>query len=147
MIIMRKSFIPAILILGFSGIVAQTLLLRELLIIFSGNELSIGVILANWLLLEAVGAFLFGKSIEKINRKIEVFVLAQILFSIFLPLAVYLTRNLKGLIGIHPGEGMGFISIFYSSFIILLPVSLFHGMLFTFACTRTPRLFAPGSRS
>ena len=44
--------------MGFSGLVAQILLLREFLIIFSGNEFSIGVILANWLILEACGSFL-----------------------------------------------------------------------------------------
>ena len=52
-----KRFIAAIIIMGFSGIVAQILLLRELLITFFGNELSIGIILANWLILEAAGSF------------------------------------------------------------------------------------------
>jgi spermidine synthase len=38
---MKTRVISAILIMGFSGIVAQVLLLRELLITFQGNELSI----------------------------------------------------------------------------------------------------------
>ena len=40
----------AILTMGFSGLVAQMLLLRELLVVFSGNELSIGIVLANCLI-------------------------------------------------------------------------------------------------
>lgn len=120
--------------MGLSGIVAQILLLRELLIIFSGNELSIGIILANWLLLEAAGSFWLGKRIEKIARKIEAFVLVQLIFSLALPLAVFLTRSLSGFMRTVPGEGLGFIPILYFSFLILLPVSLPHGALFTFGC-------------
>jgi hypothetical protein len=37
----------------FPGLVSEILLLRELLIVFAGNELSIGLILAGWLILEA----------------------------------------------------------------------------------------------
>jgi spermidine synthase len=33
-----------------------------------------------------------------------------------------------------PGEGLGFSPIFYSSFLILLPVTLPHGALFTYGC-------------
>ena len=67
----RALFLSALLLMGFSGIVAQVLLLRELLIVFSGNELTIGIILASWLILEAAGAFLLGRWIEHIRRKLE----------------------------------------------------------------------------
>jgi len=33
-----------------------------------------------------------------------------------------------------PGEGLGFVSTLYSSFLVLLPVSLCHGALFTYGC-------------
>ncbi|MDY6863289.1 MAG: spermine synthase [Thermodesulfobacteriota bacterium] len=130
----RRWLIFAILTMGFSGIVSQVLLLRELLIVFSGNEISIGVILANWLILEASGAFFLGKRIERITQKIETYVIVQIIFSISLPLAIYFTRGLQGLIVDIPGEGAGFLSILYSSFLVLLPVSITHGALFTFSC-------------
>jgi spermidine synthase len=48
---MKNRLGIAILTMGFSGLVAQMLLLRELLVVFSGNELSIGIVLANWLIL------------------------------------------------------------------------------------------------
>jgi spermidine synthase len=131
---LRRYLIFAILTMGFSGIVSQILLLRELLIIFSGNEIYIGVILANWLILEAIGSFFLGKRIEKVKQKIETFVFVQIIFSISLPLAIYLTRSLQGLIIDVPGEGLGFFHILYSSFLVLLPVCITHGALFTFSC-------------
>ena len=62
---MKERFSVAILVKGFSGLVAQILLLRELLIVFSGNELSIGIILANWLILGAFGSYVLGRRAEK----------------------------------------------------------------------------------
>lgn len=120
--------------MGFSGLVAQMLLLRELLIVFSGNELSIGIILANWLILEAFGAFFLGKRAEITKNKIEAFVCIAIIFSLSLPVAVYCARILKNILGVSIGQGLGLLPILYSSFLILLPTSVAHGALFTFGC-------------
>lgn len=131
---MKKNLIFALLVMCFSGIIAQILILRELLITFYGNELSIGIILANWLVLEAFGCFFLGKMAERFERPLQGFVGLQIIFSLSLPLAIYLTRILKEVIGVAAGEGLGLISVLYSSFLILLPVSISHGALFTFGC-------------
>jgi len=131
---MKKNLFFALVVMGFSGIIAQILLLRELLITFYGNELTIGIILANWLVLEAFGCFFLGKMAERLKRPLQGFVGLQIIFSLSLPLAIYLTRILKEVIGVTAGEGLGLISILYSSFLILLPVSISHGALFTFGC-------------
>jgi spermidine synthase len=128
------GFLGAILILGLSGIIAQLLLLRELLITFLSNELSIGITLANWLILEAAGSYLAGRGVEKAKNSVPAFVALTLLFSMTFPLSVYLARTWKGIIGVSPGEGLGLEQIFYSSFLILLPVSLSHGALFTVAC-------------
>jgi len=54
---MKKfSLIYALFLMGFTAIVAQVILIRELLTSFSGNELIIGIFFANWLLLEALGS-------------------------------------------------------------------------------------------
>lgn len=131
---MISRFSIAVLTMGFSGLVAEILLLRELLIVYSGNELCIGIILANWLILEAFGCFFLGKKVEKSKRKLETFTIITILFSLSLPIAIFLTRILKGMIGISLGETIGLLPMFISSFLILLPVSILHGALFTFSC-------------
>jgi len=120
--------------MGLSGIAAQIILLRELLISFLGNELTLGIILANWLILEAIGSFIVGRTVEKAKKKKEVYVFFQLLFSITLPFSIYLCRIFKTLLTSTPGEGLGFAPIFYSSLLILLPVSLSHGALFTYGC-------------
>jgi spermidine synthase len=131
---MRERLRIAILAMGFSGLVAEILLLRELLIVFSGNELCIGIILANWLILEAFGSFYLGRVAEKSKNELETFTVITILFSISLFVAVFLTRILKGVMGISIGESIGFLPMFYSSFLLLLPVGILHGALFTLSC-------------
>jgi len=124
----------SLLIMGLSGIIAQIILLRELLISFLGNELTLGIILANWLILVAIGSFIIGKSVEKVKRKLEIFVLFQLSFSVALPFTIYLSRIFKNILLATPGEGLGFGPIFYSSLLILLPVTLPLGALFTYGC-------------
>lgn len=131
---MNYLFISTILIVGLSGLVAQTLLLRELLVSFYGNELTLGVILANWVILEAGGVFIIGKIIDKVRNKINVFIALEVIFSLLLPVSVYLCRVYKGILGIPVGEAMGLSAIFWVSLFIILPVSFCHGALFSAGC-------------
>ncbi len=119
---------------GLSGIIAQILLLRELLISFLGNELTFGVILANWLIAEALGVFVIGRLIDKIKGKINIFIAIQLLFALFFPVSVYLSRVFKPILGVYPGETIGFTLVFFSSFFIILPLAFCHAALFTCAC-------------
>ncbi len=122
----------SLFIMGLSGIVAQVILLRELLVSFLGNEFTLGIILGNWLVLVAIGAFIIGKTVEKVERKIETFAFFQIFFSLALPFSIYLSRVFKNFLLATPGEALGFVPIFYSSFLILLPVAVPIGALFTY---------------
>jgi spermidine synthase len=124
----------SLLIMGLSSITAQIVLLRELLVSFLGNELTLGVILASWLILVAAGSFLIGKSVEKVKRKLEVFVVFQLIFSVAFPFAIFLCRIFKNILLATPGEALGFAPIFYSSLFILLPVTLPYGAFFTYGC-------------
>jgi spermidine synthase len=124
----------SLFVIGLSSMTAQIVLLRELLVSFLGNELTLGVILASWLVLAAGGSFLIGKSVEKVERKSEIFVLFQLIFSIAFPFAIFLCRIFKNILLATPGEALGFAPIFYSSLLILLPVTLPYGALFTYGC-------------
>jgi spermidine synthase len=127
------AFLVAIVILGLSGIVAQLLLLRELLVTFLSNELTIGVILGNWLLLEAAGAYAAGRLLERSKRHLVWFAAVTFLFSLALPAAAYFARAWKAVLGLSPGEAFGIHQTVYSSLLILLPVSVPHGALFPIA--------------
>ena len=130
----KKSLILTIFTIGLSGLIAQVLLLRELLIVFAGNELSVGVILSNWLILGGLSSLIMGRWAEKIKNQVEIFIGIVILLSVSLPASIYLIRVLKNILGVAIGEGLGFSTIMYSSFLILLPVSIPNGALFALAC-------------
>ena len=139
----RRNIIPAAtVVMGGSGIVAQILLLREFLIISYGSELIIGIVLANWLMLEAAGAFLLGRTMERVRNRVSVFVVFTLLFSLALPAVLYLIRIWKGFIGLMPAEALGPLQTLYSSLILFLPVSLPHGALFVCCCRIYPGVSA-----
>ncbi|UCF95787.1 MAG: hypothetical protein JSV89_11435 [Spirochaetaceae bacterium] len=132
----------SLLIMGASGIVAQIILLRELMVSFLGNELVLGIILANWLILEATGSYLVGRAVCRRLQAFRPFLITQLLFSLALPAAIYLARVFKTIVLLAPGEAVGFIPILTASFLILLPVAIPHGALFTFGS----RLYRSGVR-
>jgi spermidine synthase len=131
---MPKKIVFALLLMGFTSLTVQTLLIREFLISFYGNELIIGLILANWILLEALGSGLSSRASLRSKRPYLVYALLQAGITIYLPLSIFLIRNIKNILGLTLGEGMGILPISLSSFLILAPLSFFDGAQFPFGC-------------
>ena len=77
---------------GFVATVAQIVFLRELLVLFYGNELSAGLIFAGWLLWSGLGSALAGKWALKIPGLAGLLRLMLVCLSIMLPLVVLLIR-------------------------------------------------------
>ncbi len=132
---MNKRIIFATLVTGFNGMVIQLLLLREMLVVFHGNDLAIGIIFSNWLVCEALGAYFVGRRIELTKRVKEWFITLSVLFAILTPATIYLVRIVRDLISVMPGVGIGVLPIFYSSLLILFLPSLLHGALFVLTCS------------
>jgi len=132
------TWLSAVGIIGISGIVAQIILVRELFIGFFGNELILGVIIANWIVAEACGAFIAGTISSRIHKPANLFVLWQIAFASSLPVALYASRCFKSLLGIPASEGISLYFIFIISFFILFLPGFFHGALFTTCCSLLP---------
>jgi spermidine synthase len=118
--------------MGFSFAVTQSLLIRELLVAFFGNELSIGLILGIWLVLEATGSGILGRWAGRWKGAPASFATLQVLFALFLPLCLLAANSSRRLAGAIPGEGLGLIPIFWSSFLILAPLGLVDGAMFAF---------------
>jgi len=131
---MNLSLLFICLLMGFTSLIVQTLLIREFLVTFYGNELIIGIILANWLILEGLGSSLFSRLATKIRKPVIFYVFLQIGISLCFPLSVFLTRITKNFFAISLGEMVGIVPIFLSSFFILAPLSLLDGIEFPFAC-------------
>jgi len=114
--------------LGFTAMATQLILLRELLSVFNGNELTIGIVLANWMLLTGVGALLNRKTNDQIGLKgimTGLFTLAFIPgITLFL---LYWLRNIILPVGGLPGMGL----ILIGTGILLAPFCLLSGWLFS----------------
>lgn len=133
--------IVALLVLGFGGIVAQTLLLREMLILFSGNELSLCLVISSWVVSEALGAFIAGIWAGRRIVNARVYTCATLLFAAAFPISIYATRVFKPLTGIPAEMAVGIFTVLYASFSLLLPTGFLHGFLFSLACA----LYARGT--
>lgn len=139
---MKKFSISyALALMGFTTIIIQVILIRELILSFSGNELSIGIFLSNWLILEATGSYIAGRYAVKLKSIIKPFVLLQGIIALIFPLILYLNRYINSGIGSVPGEGVDIISIFGISFLLLFPLGLSGGAQFSFGCRLIPLLY------
>jgi len=138
-------FVCALLVVGISGLVGQIVLLREFLVVASGNELAIGVFLGNWLVLEALGCVLAGRIWARSERPAAAFALCQAFFAAALPAALYATRGLRTLCGVAPGEGLSLAAMGAASLALLACVSVPHGALFALA-GRMRQREDPGAR-
>lgn len=118
-----------IIILGFVTFVTQVLLLRELLTFFNGNELTIGIILATWMILTGLGAHL-GKFFTAYNKHRElIYVLIGSLA--FIPIITILALYLLSPLIFAPGIMLGISDTFFFTLLVLTPFCIISGMLFT----------------
>lgn len=117
-------------ILGFTGMTAQTLLLRELLTVFSGNELVIGTIFGFWMVGEAAGSLAAGRVCRRGGDVVSVYMAATMLFVALFPVAVTFARIGKWGIGIPHDVAVGTGGMLLISAVVVLPVALVHGFQF-----------------
>lgn len=122
--------LPAVLALGMVGQVGQIVFLRELLMVFHGSELSIGIILATWMVWVGVGSRLGAVLAERSRRPLRLAALASAGALVLLPATILVIRNLRGLFDVLPGAYLSFVDIAVSCFFIMAPVCLLFGALF-----------------
>ncbi len=123
-------------LIGFTAVVAQIAVMRELMVVFAGNEISLGLTLASWLLWTAVGAGLLGKVGRSTGvRAAPTFALLQCLIAFVFPATIYAVRSSRQLFHPTPGEQLGPAAMFLAAFAVL---SVF--------CTLSGWLFAAGAR-
>jgi spermidine synthase len=128
---MEKKLVFSLFLLGISSIFAQSLLIRELMISFYGNEFFVGIVLAFWLIWVAVGSLSAGKFLNKFKTQILLLFLSQILFSFFLFFELILIRYLKGqFFGL---EIPNLIHSFFGASLIPFPICFLLGLWWTIA--------------
>jgi len=100
--------LSAVLILiGFTATVAQIVLLRELMVVSYGNEISLGVMLASWLLWTAVGSSVLGRIASRSASPALLMSALQTLLALLLPATVFAVRATRSMFHTFPGELLG----------------------------------------
>jgi spermidine synthase len=125
----KKGIIAALAVLGFSCILSQLIIIREFLGFFQGNELIIGMILCSWMLLTASGSR-FGQSLVRIPDQRKILLRLLLLQGLLPAISVSLLYLLEQQI-FPPGMAKGFVTAFLFCMVLLTPLCLVSGMLFT----------------
>ncbi len=119
---------------GLFSIAAQTLLFREFITTFEGNDISVGIFFASWFLWVGIGAMLVRRvktsSAERLGG-------TELLFLIYLPafvLQAVLIIQARRLAGLESYALWSIRDILLVSIVINAPISLVTGMLFPIAC-------------
>ncbi|HVP43714.1 MAG TPA: hypothetical protein VMS96_09780 [Terriglobales bacterium] len=128
-----QALVATLLLAGAAGVIAQIVLLRELLCLFEGNEFSIGLMLAIWLLATAGGSGILARLPATIGRERQIVALLQVVSALALPLAIVLIRSSRVWAPAVPGEMLGPQRMFLTSVLALGIVAPISGMLFTVA--------------
>lgn len=118
------------LILGLTSIISQIIIIRELVVVFYGNELSLGIILASWFFWIALGSFLAGRLVEKLRMGERSLSAIQTITFLILPLNLLLLRNIKSILNIPTGKIIGLMPMLGSSFLSLAPICILLGFTF-----------------
>ncbi len=124
----------ALFIRGFIAIIMQILLIREFLIIFNGNELTLGIILTNWLILEAIGSGVIGRLADKIKELGLSYILLQVILGLSLPISIWILRLTRQIFHITTGEVISVVPMFVACIFVLTPIAVIDGAQFSFGC-------------
>ena len=122
-----------LVLVGFTAVIGQIVLMRELIVLFNGNELSLGIMLATWLLWTAAGSSLAGLVARNLHKRELAVAAAECLCGFSLPVTVWTLRSARALFDTVPGELLGPVPMLL---ITLVCLSLFCGLsgsLFVFA--------------
>jgi spermidine synthase len=125
----EKELMLAVSALGVTAVVGQIVLLRESLSVFYGNELVIGIVLTNWMVLTGAGSFM-GKVSDRLKNRMNLMVASLLLIAVLPAATLFLLDYLRNIVFTR-GSMIGIIEILYSSFILLAPFCLVSGFSFT----------------
>lgn len=129
----KRLIISAVLLKGFTSITIQTLLIRELLIIFFGNELTFAVILTTWLLSSAFGSSIIANFFKKTKEPVRLYCFFQLILSVSIPAVLVFIRCSRTVLHIPFGEIFSLWQIITVTVIGLGAVAVLDGSMFTIA--------------
>jgi spermidine synthase len=122
----------SLFILGFSSLVSQIVMTRELIVSFYGNEFFIGWLLFAWLFWVGTGSIIIRSS-RKPSCGLPLLLTCHLLTAVLVPLAIFVTRLSKSLFTNTSGQIPDIMPAVIVSFFAVAPLCLVLGMQFTAA--------------
>lgn len=136
------TILPVMFCLGFFSVLAQVMFTREAIVVFLGNELSIGVILGIWLTGVSLGAVCWlglRRLVSAPANLDRLLVGLLLLLAVVFPLEVHALRLGRAWLAVPVGEYVSLWKLVRSAALAFLPVCFVVGMLFPGACERLAR--------
>ncbi len=129
--------------MGAAAMAAQILVMRRLIVLFGGNELTAGAIFAAWMGFSGVGNLIAGRFADRLRDPVRAAAAALFALALATPATVALSGLAKAVAGIPPPEITGLPFVILATLVLLAPMGLLIGLSFTIAC----RLPASGTAS
>ncbi len=125
-----------LLVLGAYSQIAQALLIRENLVVFYGNEVSLGAFFGSWLFWIAIGStgVMLLRRQPWTQKPLPVVRGLILLLPLLLALQLIITRAVRNFLDISSTEIVPLGELFFATLIINLPTSLSLGIAFPLAC-------------
>lgn len=121
--------ITALAAIGFTSIIAQLLVLWELVSVFNGNELTYGLSLMIWLLASGLGSYVAGRIFTRLADPFKSLISIELALSVIIPAELLFARLSKVLFSIPAGAiDPGLILLI--SIISIAPASFLFAALF-----------------
>jgi len=104
--------------------------MRELIVVFNGNEMSLGIMLATWLFWTAAGSFLCGRFRWGRGTARQAVAVMDVMLALSLPATIWALRASRSLLQSVPGELVGPVPMMQASLVCLSLFCLVAGALF-----------------
>jgi spermidine synthase len=121
------------MLIGFTAVIGQIVLMRELMADYNGCESTLGIALAAWLFWTAMGSFLFSCLAPGLRHPRRMAAALECLLGISLPLTLWSLRLSKSLFQTVPGELVGPLPALLASLACMSFFCLTAGALFVSA--------------
>ena len=128
-----KEVRGALVLTGASAVIAQIVLMRELIVVFRGNELSLGLMLGTWLLWTAAGSGILGRFASRARDPRRITAGLFVLVAAVLPATIYAVRASREFVATAPGEALGPGAVLVVCFVTLSAFCVLTGCLFVAA--------------
>ena len=124
------SQLPMVLAHGVVCQIGQIVYLRELLMVFHGNELALGIILAAWMLWVGIGSRLGASLLRWFPDALRLLRIHAAAVALLLPTTILLIRVLPAFFDVAPGALLSLPDMAVASLAVLAPSCLLLGAQF-----------------